>query len=434
MGFVGLLKLAFICFDFLAWPLFALGCPLYASVRAIETNSNSDMRNLVAYWIIFSLISLFELAFVKLIVWLPFWPYMKLLAICWLVVPHFNGACYVYECLLRPCLSVNPRVVIKYLIKPKEDPSLNAESFLSVAERYVKENGSEALKELIDGKSKHTVPNIDVEEIKAVMNMEKKETAAVIQPKFIEPTVAKDNTKPTVAMDDTKPIVAKDDTKAVEPTQKNPTAATNTFKPKVPNIAKENTKSGEIKEKNPAATTESVKCVDSNVTQTEKKTVGAGEVKEKMVAAAGGENKVPEIPVSEKVQREWTCALCQVKTTSEKNLDYHLQGKKHKAKCEELKASKQANKNKGCSAPKANDHETKKSASSDGPNQSNTKKQEGKVQPNQTAEPCKLVVPKFWCNVCDVKCPSEIDLASHINGKKHLSSIQSMIDSLSKGC
>ncbi|GFY89453.1 hypothetical protein Acr_06g0013930 [Actinidia rufa] len=189
---------------------------------------------------------------------------MKLLGVCWLVVPHFNGARYVYECLLRPCLSVNPQVVIKYLIKPKENPSLSAESFQAVAERYVKENGSEALEKLIDSKSKHTKLNIDVEEIKEVTNMEKKEPAAVIQ-----------------------------------------------FKPKVPNIAKENAKSWKIKEKNPANTIERVNCVDSNLTQIAKKTVGAGEIKEKMVAAASGENKVPEIPASEKVQRQWTCALCQ---------------------------------------------------------------------------------------------------------------------------
>ncbi|XP_028057407.1 HVA22-like protein a [Camellia sinensis] len=70
MGIVSFLKFGLKCFfDFLAWPLFALVCPLYASVWAIESNSNSDMRNLVAYWIVFSLISLFELAFVKLIEW-----------------------------------------------------------------------------------------------------------------------------------------------------------------------------------------------------------------------------------------------------------------------------------------------------------------------------------------------------------------------------
>ncbi|XP_057494547.1 uncharacterized protein LOC130779772 isoform X3 [Actinidia eriantha] len=666
MGFVGLLKFALLCFDFLAWPIFALGCPLYASVRVIETNSNSDMRNLVAYWIIFSLISLFELAFVRLIDWLPFWPYMKLLAIFWLVVPHFNGACYAYECLLRPCLSVNPRVVVKYLIKPEENPSLSAESFLAVAERYVKENGSEALEKLIDSKSKHTKPNTDVEEMKAVTNTEKKETAAVIQLKPKVPNIATtewvncvdtnltqiekktvgageikektvaaacgENKVPEIPTSEKvqrewtcdlcqvkttnektlnhhlqgkkhkakceklnvskqanknkgcstpkandheaeKPVfsdgpnqsntkkqegmvqpnqTAEENVKYGEIKEKNPAATTEWVncvdsnltqiekktvgageikektvaeacgENKVPEIptsekvqrewtcdlcqvkttnektldhhlqgkkhkakceklnvskqanknkscstpkandheadkpvfsdgpnqsntkkqegmvqpnqtAEENVKYGEIKEKNPAATTEWVNCVDSNLTQIEKKTVGAGEIKEKTVAEACGENKVPEIPTSEKVQREWTCDLCQVKTTNEKTLDHHLQGKKHKAKCEKLNVSKQANKNQGCSTPKANDHEAEKPVFSDRPNQSNTKKQEGMVQPNQTAEPCKPVVPKFWCSLCDVKCLSEIDLASHINGQKHLSSLQSMIDSLSRG-
>lgn len=39
----------------------------------------------------------------------------------------------------------------------------------------------------------------------------------------------------------------------------------------------------------------------------------------------------------EKVQKEWSCALCLVNTTSEKCLSKHLKGKKHKAKKEELR-------------------------------------------------------------------------------------------------
>ncbi|KAH7836190.1 hypothetical protein Vadar_033570 [Vaccinium darrowii] len=172
MGFVGFLKFAFKCFDLLAW---------YASIRAIKNNSNSELRNLVAYWILFSLVSLFELAFVKLIEWVPFWPYMKLMAMCLLVLPNFNGASYVYECLLRPFLSVDARVVMKYFIRPKEDKSLNAENLLAMAERYVQENGSEALEKLLDRKSNHTKPDIGVEEFKAMTNTEEKETAAAIQ-------------------------------------------------------------------------------------------------------------------------------------------------------------------------------------------------------------------------------------------------------------
>ena len=40
-----------------------------ASIRAIETNSISDFRKLVAYWVLFSLISLFDHAFAKLLEW-----------------------------------------------------------------------------------------------------------------------------------------------------------------------------------------------------------------------------------------------------------------------------------------------------------------------------------------------------------------------------
>ncbi|XP_028081164.1 uncharacterized abhydrolase domain-containing protein DDB_G0269086-like isoform X8 [Camellia sinensis] len=347
MGFVSFLKLGLKCFfDFLAWPLFALVCPLYASVQAIESNSNSDMRNLVAYWIVFSLISLFELAFAKLIEWLPFWPYMKLMAICWLGIPNFKGACYVYECLIHSCLSVNLQGVIKRFVKHKDDLPLNAESFLAVAERYVKENRSEELEKLID-RSRHTTPNIDEEDVKAVTNTEEKETATAIQT-FEEPNVAKE------------------DAKAVDPKEKILSDSTHWSRFEEPYVANENAKAGELNEKNPTAATEQVNCVEPNLIQTEKKTVAASEIIEKTVtqdvrenkvvevpaaAAGGGENKFMEIPASEDVQREWTCAACQVTTMCEKNFQSHLQGRKHKAKFaaeeKEIQTIKEANVAKG---------------------------------------------------------------------------------------
>ncbi|TYH85234.1 hypothetical protein ES332_D02G251500v1 [Gossypium tomentosum] len=67
MGFQALVKLALICFHSLAWPLFVLGYPLRASIQAIEANSNTDTKKLVTYWIIFSLISLFEHAFMGIL-------------------------------------------------------------------------------------------------------------------------------------------------------------------------------------------------------------------------------------------------------------------------------------------------------------------------------------------------------------------------------
>ncbi|KAH0739408.1 hypothetical protein KY290_038113 [Solanum tuberosum] len=175
--------------DFLAWPLLALGYPLYASIRAIQTDSKYHMRKLLTYWIIFSL---FHHIFDKLIQWVPLWPYIKLITICWLVIPQFDGACYLYQKLIHPCLlvklhdvitqfygfcyvyqrflyvclSVNLQIVADWLNKPMEDPSLKNVSFLTTAERYLEENGSDALLKLIANKCKDNNLNHHAEEIK----------------------------------------------------------------------------------------------------------------------------------------------------------------------------------------------------------------------------------------------------------------------------
>ncbi|KAL7206107.1 hypothetical protein ACSBR2_018921 [Camellia fascicularis] len=247
------------------------------------------------------------------------------MAICWLGIPNFKGACYVYECLIRSCLTVNIQGVIKRFVKHKDDLPLNAESFLAVAERYVKENGSEELVKLID-RSRHTTPNIDEEEMKTITNTEEKETATAIQ------TIREPN-------------VAKEDAKAVDPKEKILSDSTQWSKFEEPYVANKNAKAGELNEKNPAAATEQVNCVEPNLVQTEKKTVAASEIIEKTVtqdirenkvvkvpaaAAGGGENKVMEIPASKNVQREWTA--CQLTTMCEKNFQSHLQGGKQKAK------------------------------------------------------------------------------------------------------
>lgn len=52
-----------------------------------------------------------------------------------------------------------------------------------------------------------------------------------------------------------------------------------------------------------------------------------------------------------RVQKEWCCALCLVITTSKKCLKTHLHGKKHKAKEEELRISKQAKKSRNRYSP-----------------------------------------------------------------------------------
>ncbi|CAK9165166.1 unnamed protein product [Ilex paraguariensis] len=221
MSFVGLLQFSLKCFDVLAWPLVALVYPLCASVRAIETNSNCHMRKLVTYWVLFSLISLFELALVRVIEWLPFLPQIKLLFVCWLVIPRFDGAYYVYKSLVHLCLSVDRQSVVKWLNKPKDDVSLKPETFLAVAETYVQKNGTEALEKLIASKSKDSNSNLIVEEIKSAANAKEKEVATTIQ-KAIAAVEVEEMTEPTAHNED----------KLQEPPEKNAAVATKWTKKK----------------------------------------------------------------------------------------------------------------------------------------------------------------------------------------------------------
>ncbi|XP_059297061.1 uncharacterized protein LOC132050048 isoform X6 [Lycium ferocissimum] len=138
-----------------------------------------------------------------------------------------------------------------------EDPSLKNETFLAVAERYLEENGSDALEKLIADKDYSS--NHHAEKIK--------------------------------------PTDTSDEAGKLTPNQEYPI-------------------------------------------QIEKKTTGV-QVKEMTVPAEAEEIKLPGIIFSKQVPTEWTCAVCQVTTTSEQNLKSHLNGRKHKAKCEGVKTCKQ---------------------------------------------------------------------------------------------
>lgn len=117
------------------------------------------------------------------------------------------------------------------------------------------------------------------------------------------------------------------------------------------------------------------------------KTYANTEVKETMPPAEASRAVTPPL------KQEWRCALCKVKVTSEKDLNAHLLGSKHKAKLESLK------------------------------------KRNGK--------PVVLEISgRHWCILCDAKLATDVDLASHIGGKRHASridEIEKLETSLSAG-
>ncbi|WCJ21722.1 hypothetical protein M5689_003856 [Euphorbia peplus] len=138
-------------FDVLALPLLTLVYPLYASIRAIETRSRSDDQQWLTYWVLYSMLTIFELTFSKILECLPIWAYAKLVLTCWLVLPHFNGAAHVYKHFIRP-FYINPQINVEkiwYLPKKKDGLFTKQDDILTAAEKYMEQHGTQAFERLI---------------------------------------------------------------------------------------------------------------------------------------------------------------------------------------------------------------------------------------------------------------------------------------------
>ena len=103
----------------------------YASVMAIESPTKDDDEQWLAYWILYSFLTLSEMLLQPLLEWLlyfssnylfhndnlfittidvlfygsgfriPIWYTVKLLLVSWLVLPQFRGAAFIYERFVR---------------------------------------------------------------------------------------------------------------------------------------------------------------------------------------------------------------------------------------------------------------------------------------------------------------------------------------------
>ncbi|XP_027917727.1 uncharacterized protein LOC114176770 isoform X2 [Vigna unguiculata] len=167
--------------------------------------------------------------------------------------------------------------------------------------------------------------------------------------------------------------------------------------------------------------------------------------------------------LEKKPKKDWGCALCQIVTTSEKGLNDHLQGKKHKVKeasftrkkgksttttlslqksnqCEKsdkvvvtMNSGLDARKNgetlqsdmnpayKGKVEPIEKDLAVEKSQDLGGTDNENEATTTEKEVQKSNATMKKF---SFYCAFCEVRTHSEIVMQSHKSGKKHLANIR----------
>ncbi|XP_058758127.1 uncharacterized protein LOC131631354 [Vicia villosa] len=293
------IKLAFKCLHHIAWPLFALVFPMCASIQAIETDSDAETKNLISYWILLSFIYLFEYTFIKLLLWFRLWLYVKLMIIFLLTIPDFGRAYYVYNNFIGP---MKLQIVQWRFNNFWRKCFVEKDDFLMHAERYMRENGTEALEKLIA--SQNTMCRPDAEDANEIISTDNK-------------NVLKTNGE-SLQIEHLDII----DLETIE-------------KKEIPSIKQEVLRLYAniwmlqdilIMPKVGPSHNASSATVETKETSESDRTV----------------RDVPQISSTPKeMQKEWTCALCSVTTTSEITLNSHLSGRRHRAAAEALTAKKQ---------------------------------------------------------------------------------------------
>ncbi|CAN6675949.1 unnamed protein product [Malus baccata var. baccata] len=120
--------------DVLALPLVTLVYPLYASIRAIETKSRTDDQQWLTYWVLYSLMTIFELTFAK----------PSGMDLCQVDIHMLVGAATIqWSCI---CLSTIHQTI---LYVPTNCSSDVPDDVLTAAEKYMEEHGTDAFERLI---------------------------------------------------------------------------------------------------------------------------------------------------------------------------------------------------------------------------------------------------------------------------------------------
>ena len=147
----------------LAGPVMMLLYPLYASIMAIESPYKEDDQQWLTYWVLYSLVSLMEMAAGPVIAWIPFYTTFKLVIASWLVLPQFRGGIILYERFVSPYLNAATGVTDQKLTDGQRKwlGSISPEAQASVA-AYINENGPAAFAEFM----RLATENLKVEENK----------------------------------------------------------------------------------------------------------------------------------------------------------------------------------------------------------------------------------------------------------------------------
>ncbi|KAI0388590.1 TB2/DP1, HVA22 family-domain-containing protein [Xylariaceae sp. FL0594] len=89
--------------------------PLFASYKALKTSDPAQLTPWLMYWSVLICVLLFESWTDFILVWIPFYSWMRLGFLLWLVLPSTQGSRVLYEGYLHPYLEENERAIEDFI-------------------------------------------------------------------------------------------------------------------------------------------------------------------------------------------------------------------------------------------------------------------------------------------------------------------------------
>ncbi|KAJ3072541.1 Receptor expression-enhancing protein 5 [Podochytrium sp. JEL0797] len=79
----------------------ALGWPVIQSLRAAESLKKDEVQTWLSYWVIVSILALLEQIGIGR---MPFYYFIKMVFVLWLIIPYSNGSLVIYNLVLKKIL------------------------------------------------------------------------------------------------------------------------------------------------------------------------------------------------------------------------------------------------------------------------------------------------------------------------------------------
>ncbi|TPX15428.1 uncharacterized protein E0L32_004408 [Thyridium curvatum] len=114
--------------------------PLFASYKALKTSDPAELTPWLMYWVVLACALLVESWFEWILMWIPFYAYLRLLFLLYLVLPQTQGARIIYQTYIHPWLQDNESQIEDFIASAHDRLRAAGVAYLKRAIELVKTN------------------------------------------------------------------------------------------------------------------------------------------------------------------------------------------------------------------------------------------------------------------------------------------------------